>query len=302
MKVSIITTIKNEETNIREFLNSVINQTKKPDEFIIVDGGSTDKTVEIIKSYAKKYRWIKLIVSKDVTIGKGRNIAISKSKNELIACTDAGCILDKNWLKEITKFFPDFDVVVGVYKPYYTNDFEYFEGLVTVPEEEKIFERPSRWSSRSIAFKKEIWKKVNGYPDLSAGEDTEFNLKLLKIKPKIAFAKNAIVYWRMRKNWKEFFKQFYRYGVGDKKSGNIFKMEKNLMLVLGFWLCIFAIFTFLILNPINSFIIIVLLLSFFILNGLKTAIKSKNLKGFFYGFALRLIKRIAYILGASFGK
>ena len=54
MKSSFITTVFNEENNIEAFIDSVLNQTKSPDEIIIVDGGSTDKTLEILKSIAKK--------------------------------------------------------------------------------------------------------------------------------------------------------------------------------------------------------------------------------------------------------
>jgi len=177
MKVSLVTTVLNEVDNIEEFLKSVIDQTKKPDEFIIVDGGSTDGTYEILKKYAKKYKWIKVFQIKGASIGKGRNYAIKKAKNEIIACTNVGCILDKDWLKEITKPFTknrNVDVAVGIYKPYYANDFEYFQGLIVVGEPGKIFLNPSRMSSQSIAFKKSVWKKVNGYPNLSIGEDTKF--------------------------------------------------------------------------------------------------------------------------------
>jgi glycosyltransferase involved in cell wall biosynthesis len=303
MKVSLITTVLNEEKTIEDFLNSIINQVKKPNEFIIVDGGSVDKTYEIIKKYSKKYRWIKVFQVRGATIGKGRNYAIEKAKNEVIAVTDAGCIVDKNWLKEITKPFSknkNVDVVVGIYKPYYTNGFEYFQGLIVVPQPEKIFLNPSRMSSRSIAFKKSVWEKVGGYPDLSTGEDTEFNIKLIKNNCKFAFAKNAVVYWRMRKTWKEFAKQFYKYGVGDRKSGNIWRMKRNLIFVFGFW--IYGIS--LIFSTFVSFKLLISLLGlsllYFLICGIRLAIKSKKLNGIFYGFFLNLIKRIAYILGVTF--
>jgi len=157
-------------------------------------------------------------------------------------------------------------------------------------------------SSRSIAFKKSCWRKVGGYPDLSSGEDTFFNLKLMKKNCKFVFARDAIVYWRMRKNWREFIKQFYKYGVGDRKSGNIWKMKKNLMFVFGFWAYAISLIFFVFI----SFRLLIALLAplflYFLVCGIRLAIKSKRLNGIFYGFLLTLIKRIAYVIGVSFGK
>jgi glycosyltransferase involved in cell wall biosynthesis len=304
MKASLITTILNEKDTIDEFMKSVISQTKKPDEFIIVDGGSTDGTYEILKKYSKKYKWIKVFQEKGDSIGRGRNIAIEKSKNEIIACTDAGCILDKNWLKEITRPFEkkDVDVVVGIYKPYYTNDFEYFQGLLVVSPPEKIFMNTSRMSSRSIAFKKMCWEKVGGYPNLTTGEDTQFNIKLMEYGFKFYFAKNAIVYWRMRKNLKDVFKQFYRYGVGDRKSRNILKMGKNLLFTLGFWFYVFLFLSSFFISIKLFEILLSLPFLYFFLEGLRLAVRSKKMIGILYGFLITLTKRVAYALGVSFGK
>jgi len=302
-KISLISTVLNESENIREFLNSIISQTKKPDEFIIVDGGSTDGTYEILKEYARKYKWIKVFVKKGCTIGEGRNYAIKMANNEIIAVCDAGCIYDKFWLEKIIKPIIDenADVVVGVYKPYYTNDFEFFQGILFVPSEEKIYGNPSRMSSRCIAFKKEVWKKVGGYPNSSAGEDTLFNLKVLSSDFKIHFTKSAIVYWRMRRNLKEVFKQFYRYGAGDKCLGNVMKIKKLLFLLLSFWGTIaLTIYGFLF-YPLLAFFILFLLFFYLLLNGIKAHISTKKLKALFYVPLLLLVKRIGYCLGATFG-
>jgi glycosyltransferase involved in cell wall biosynthesis len=300
MKVSLITTVLNEKDTIDEFMKSLISQTKKPEEFIIVDGGSTDGTYEILKRYSKKYKWIKVFQEKGASIGRGRNIAIEKSKNEIIACTDAGCILDKNWLKEITKPFTkkDVDVVFGIYKPYYKNDFEYFQGLLVVKEPEKIFGIPSRMSIRSMAFKKECWKKVGKLPEIYGGDDTLFNIKLKETGCIFYFAKKAVVYWRMRKNLKSFVKQFFKYAKGDVYHGNIFKMKRVIypFILLNFFI-IFLILSLIFKRMTIAIVSPSLIFWFLIVYGIYFTLKTKKMSAIFWMPTLFFIKNISYFFG-----
>ena len=76
--ISIIVPIYNAEKYIAKCVDSLVNQTKKELEFILINDGSTDNTEEIIKTYKDKR--IKYYKNKNQGIGKTRNFGINKSK------------------------------------------------------------------------------------------------------------------------------------------------------------------------------------------------------------------------------
>ena len=228
-KVSLICTLKNEESSIKEFLDSLSFQSRPPDEIVIVDGGSTDKTVEIIKSYIEEGALIKLIVEDGANIAEGRNIAIKNAKHDVIASTDAGCRIDKDWLKNLIKpFVGDSSVAVvsGWYEADARTDFERCVAELTYPKLERVMKALDKFlpSSRSVAYKKECWEKVGGYPEwLYTAEDTLFDLNSKKAGCKFVFAPDAVVYWNVRPNLRSLFKQFYLYAKGNGYAGLFFK-------------------------------------------------------------------------------
>ena len=223
IKVSLICTLKNEEASIKEFIDSLLSQSRPPDEIIIVDGGSTDKTAEVIQSYIENDAPIKLIIEDGANIAEGRNIAIKNAKYDIIASTDAGCRIDENWLQNLVRPFEkdlNVDVVSGVYESFGETTFERCVAELTGGNVDAWTAENFLPSSRSIAFKKEAWKKVGGYPEfLYMAEDTVFDLNLKKDGCKFEIAKDAIVYWRMRPNFRDLIKQTYNYAKWDTIAG-----------------------------------------------------------------------------------
>lgn len=223
VNVSLICTVKNEEETIFDLLMSLERQTILPNEVIIIDGGSTDRTVELIKEFMSNSKLnIKLIVVPGSNIAQGRNIAIKYSTYDIIASTDAGCKLHPYWLENIIKPFkedPAIDVVSGIYLPWYENEFQEVAGYIIFPEVDKLDPQRFLPSSRSVAFKQEVWKGVGGYPEcLHTAEDTLFDLKLKKLGMRFVLAKNAIVYWKLRKNLRKIFKQHFNYAKGNGEA------------------------------------------------------------------------------------
>lgn len=77
MKYIIITPAFNEEEHIDRTLQSVIKQTVLPEEWIIVDDGSTDKTAEIVNKYTQDYNWIKLYSYKKEAVPFGEHVYVN---------------------------------------------------------------------------------------------------------------------------------------------------------------------------------------------------------------------------------
>lgn len=223
LKISLICTVRNERKSIEVLLRSILNQSRPPDEIIIVDERSTDGTTKLIESFIANGAPIRLIVINDTSIGRGRNVAIKNARYGYIACVDAGCRLDKDWLKNLLSPFeidPKVDVVYGFYLSDPKTAFEECVAKFLFPRlHENVRYGMFQPSSACIAFKKECHQKVGGYPEwLNTGEDNLFNAKLKKNGFRFYFARNALMYWRPRSNPRKLFMQYYMYARGSVQS------------------------------------------------------------------------------------
>ena len=236
MKFTLIATVRNEVDTINTFVESLLNQDRPPEELIIVDGDSDDGTYEALKKYSDNGQLT--LISRDCNIAEGRNMGILAAKHEYIAVTDAGCDVDSGWLRNIEKCFQqatDVDVVAGNFAFETHNIFEESVVLATFsPDREKSEHARFFPSSRSVAFRREAWEDVKGYPEwLYAAEDTLFNLRLKELGKTFIFCKEAIVRWRPRQTWKALGKQRFNFGRGNGRVGlRIRGYRKNLTIHL----------------------------------------------------------------------
>jgi glycosyltransferase involved in cell wall biosynthesis len=217
LKVSLIATVFNESKTIDVFVNALLAQTRKADEIIVIDGGSTDSTVSKLKGYSN----IKVSVAKG-NRSVGRNQAISLATGNVIAITDAGCVADPTWLEELLKPFnqKSTDVVAGYYQSKAQTIYQKCLTPYALVMPDKVDSQTFLPATRSMAIKKSVWEAVGGFNEkFSHNEDYVFAREIKKLGTHIVFAKDAVVYWIPRNSIKESYTMFYRFSFGDIEAG-----------------------------------------------------------------------------------
>lgn len=234
--ISIIIVALNEERNMSAILDSLLAQDypKKSYEILVIDGGSKDKTQQIVKKYQKNNKNIKLIIDKGGSITSGRNIGIKKAKYDFIASTDADCIVPKNWLKnyvkEFQKYSKKYKNLAGIgganIPPAKSNNFQQALGVVydsflgsLGSIQAKVFEKDKKaWSiscSNSFYSKAALLDVGMFSEDLgNQGEDWDMGYKMKKKGHLLLGIKSSFVWHNMRATPKTFWKNMVFYGDG----------------------------------------------------------------------------------------
>ena len=220
--VTIIATVRNEKDSIRTFVDSLLGQERPADEIIIVDGASDDGTLEILQAFSQDNKL--KVISQDCNIAEGRNLGIAAASSEIIAVTDAGCLVELDWLAQLMCCFDHElkpDVVSGNFRFDCHSDFETAVSLATfAPNRETSDQARYLPSSRSLAFTKAAWQAAGGYPEwLYAAEDTLFDIRLRQLGFEFVFCKDAYVCWRPRENWRALAKQRMNFARGNGRVG-----------------------------------------------------------------------------------
>jgi len=177
--ISVIVPSFNEEANIAQCLVSLSHQTlaRTDYEIIVVDGGSTDRTCEIARKYADM-----VFIQKSKKVGGARNDGAEAAKGEIVATTDADCILPPDWLEQIRDAFAADPAVVQIYGPVYPIEDSIgnrFSLLLA-----NTFSRIGYYSRTfyytlgcNTAFRKDAFVKAGMYRCIDAGDDLEIAMR-----------------------------------------------------------------------------------------------------------------------------
>lgn len=130
IKYSFIVPVYNTEKYLKKCLDSLVNQTYKDFEIIVVNDGSTDKSSSIISKYQKKYKNIIVIDKENEGLSMARNRGVQKSSGKYIIFVDSDDYVSNKLLEEVDKTIDDSDILrfqIATEDEEYTKINEYHE-------------------------------------------------------------------------------------------------------------------------------------------------------------------------------
>ena len=256
-KVSVVVPILNEKLYIRKFLDALLSQ-DYPKEFleiILVDGLSSDGTVEVINEYVKKYDFIRLYTNPKKTVQYALNIGISQATGEYVVRLDAHTRHQSDYISKCIEyaektgadcvggpmigygFNPVQNVIAAAYaspfsfgwSPHYRNDFEGYVDTVS-------------WG----CFKREKLLELGMYDErLPRSEDDDLSFRIIKNGGKIYLTPEIKSQYYPKENFRRLFKQFFDYGVWKiavmKKHGRPLRIPQLIPMCFVSFLILFGI-------------------------------------------------------------
>lgn len=205
-------------------LKSVLASTHRNFELLIIDDGSKDKSLEIIRKFQSKDKRISLLINeKNIGAAASRNKALQIAKGKILVFLDNDTEVDNNWLMELMKplmknkevgatqaLLLDYkkrnliQMGGGELVPYTTWLLPFYQWVEYKENKKRILEREIVATSAALAVKREAFMKINGFDEKEAvySEDIDFSWRLWIAGYKVRLASKAIVY-HYTKNLKE---------------------------------------------------------------------------------------------------
>ena len=202
-KISIIVPVYNTGIYLKKCINSLLNQTLRDIEIVLIDDGSTDESRDICDEYAKKDDRISVIHKRNEDVSIARNIGIKKSKGKYIGFIDSDDWIESNMYQNMYKYIKDYDVDIVFCDAVTVYDDKQSEiDSFTLLEKSRLITKDKIDSSLLIQMAGSVWRGLYKrellqendiyFPiDLKFSEDRIFNLYAIGYSKKIFYDKTV---------------------------------------------------------------------------------------------------------------
>jgi glycosyltransferase involved in cell wall biosynthesis len=217
--VSVVVPTMNEERSIVPLLDALAGQTLRPAEVVVADGGSNDRTRELVREFAARSRFpVVLLEGGRGLPGRNRNLGLARASREWVACVDAGTLPRADWLERLVAAAerdPDARVVYGQYEPLTDDFFTRCSAVVYLPPPGEVVR-----STASLLMNRTAWEAAGPFrEDLRSAEDLLFFRALDAARVPAVYARDAFVEWELKRTAADTFRKFTSYSRNNLRAG-----------------------------------------------------------------------------------
>lgn len=234
-KYSLIVPTFKRADEVRECLQSLTQQTYKNFEVIIADGTPGESLEHATTPFRKALKLV-FLYEEYLGVSEARNLGFQKARGEYIIFLDSDCIIPPQYLQAVEAslsqknldLFGGPDAAAEDFTPVQKAISYSMTSLLTTGGIRGKKQHVGTYHPRSfnMGMKKSVFAAVNGFSDFKCGEDIELSIRIIKAGYSSGLIEDAYVYHKRRTDFKQFFKQVYRFGaarinIGTRHPGEI---------------------------------------------------------------------------------
>jgi len=195
-QITVIIPVYNGEQTLKQCLSSVLSQTYKNYEVVVIDNNSNDTTKKIITNLQKGNDRLNYLFEEKKSVGKARNTGITMASGEILIFTDSDCTVPNNWIETLTEpiTHENENVVMGGSEDailnYWTKNIQRSDSAFL--EKNRYGEYINSLDGKNFAIKATLMKKLMFDPEITMTDDLDLYIRLKKITT-IRFLENIMV-------------------------------------------------------------------------------------------------------------
>ena len=222
--VTVVIPALNEESFLGQCLDSVRAQDYRELQIVVVDGGSTDATVGVIRAHMEEDDRIELVHNHRPNIPSSLNLALDRARGRWLVRVDAHSTVDASYVRTavgrlregswagvggrkhgVGRTSAGRAIAAAMSSRFGVGNSTYHYGTSLQEVDHLPFG----------AYSVEVVRRANGWNDhLEANEDFEFDYRLRQAGMRLLFDPDIVIHWQCRQSIRDLYRQYYRYGRG----------------------------------------------------------------------------------------
>ena len=310
MLFSIIVPVYNRPNEIRELLNSLLNQSYKSFEVIIIEDGSAITCRDVVAEF-ETFLSIHYIFQDNTGQGFARNRGMELAKGDFFIMFDSDCVIPPLYLELVYKQLEERKLDAYGGPDQADKDFSPSQkamnysmtSLFTTGGIRGKMKDPSKYQARgfNMGISRDAYKATGGFIDPNKAEDIELSIRLKKMGFKLELIKEAFVFHKRRNTFASFFRQSFSFGRNRVHVSRFHPdaIKAVHLLPLAFVVGVLSIPLIYFFLPILSYIAIFLLLLWSLAVIIGSAIENKSIYVGLFSLPVAIGQLFSYGLGLA---